>query len=603
MSKEEFWRSYNWRFNDFLYVPGFQHAPEPTNVDTILQNTTGTAITHEEIFGRVITQEELFELVGSISCTNWLLFFSKIATALSDKNRLGSEFQYNLARMVFPDDLIDKVGELTGGDFNGIPINIWQIITLAKIALLESELTAENSNELGENRELVAHCLLGINDYIGSRDFDSRYGETADDKYHELLEALIRQISCQISEAPKNVLSRYYEILLKLPSSPQSNLMTNHVVIKDLFEDLFHFPLELYFYLSFGVYSQYLIAWKDGTPPNNENVLIDKNTYFSKTKVPKEQYESFLESITISKQEYISEHRKKYAESFGMLNDFNIIRNKPLIALNKNKSLTVNTPWLYQKLGEGLFWMISDRLGRGANENFREFFGQLYHLYFTNIIKRIFPDSLLQPRAFYDVSYGDEKRSSDAIVYYPGKLVLFEAKWPTVRMDQTAIPGDLEAYNFDVDNIIIHAARQLDRNINDLISGELNLEGVDITGINEFYPIIVTARPFPMGLLLTSYILDKVKDSGLLSLPNIKRLEIISIEELEVLEPIITKGKTFPEIINRKHGSIYSDLPLLWHIYKNEIEGTTVPNNEYIDELFAELTENIRRDLFKDSTE
>ena len=64
---------------------------------------------------------------------------------------------------------------------------------------------------------------------------------------------------------------------------------------------------------------------------------------------------------------------------------------------------------------------------------------------------------------------------------------------------------------------------------------------------------------------------------------------------------MIIKGKTFPEIMDRKHGSMYSDLPLLWHIYKNEIEGTTVPKNEYIDELFRELTENIRSGLFKDA--
>lgn len=603
MNKEEFWRLYNWRFNDFIFVPGSRHAPEPGNVETILQNTTGTAVTHEEIFGSAITSEELFELVRSKSCTNWLLFFSKIASALSDKNRLGREFQYNLAKMVFPDNLIDKVAKLTGGDFNGIPINIWQITTLTKIALLESELTVETSNELGENRDIVAKCLLGVNDYIGSRSFDARYKESADDKYHPLLEALIRQISSQISESPKNVLSRYFELLLKLPSSSQSASLTNHVVIKDLFEDLFHFPLELYFRLGFSVYAQYILAWKDGKPPDNNSVLIDRNTFFSGTRVPKEQCESFLESITISKNEYITEHQKKYSDSFGMLNDFNILRNKPLISLNKNKSLTVNTQWLYQKLSEGIFWMISDRLGRGTNDNFREFFGQLYHLYFTNIIKRIFPDNLLQPRSFYDVPYGDGKRSSDAIVYYPDKLVFFEAKWPTVRMDQTAIPGDLEAFNFDVDNIIIHAARQLDRNINDYMSGDLKLGGVDNAEINSFYPIIVTARPFPIGLLLTPYILDRVKNSGLLSLPRIKRLEIISIEELEVLEPIMNRGKTFPEIMDRKHGSIYSDLPLLWHIYKNEIEGTTVPKNEYLDALFTELTENIRSGLFQDSSE
>ena len=60
--------------------------------------------------------------------------------------------------------------------------------------------------------------------------------------------------------------------------------------------------------------------------------------------------------------------------------------------------------------------------------------------------------------------------SSDAIVYYPNKLVFFEAKWPTLKMEETMIPGSLESFNKDLDDIIVHAAKQLDRNINDFIN-------------------------------------------------------------------------------------------------------------------------------------
>lgn len=348
------------------------------------------------------------------------------------------------------------------------------------------------------------------------------------------------------------------------------------------------------------MFTQYATAWKDNKAPSSKKVIIDRNTYFKKTKIPEDKYNRFLDYITISKDEFVSKHRGKYSKDFGPLNDFNILRNKPLIAINKNQSVSINFQWLYEILGEGVFWIINDLLGKGNNESFRTFFGELYQIYFSNIFQRIYPTDGLQKRAFYDVLYDNGKRSSDAILYYPGTLVLFEAKWPTLRMDQTMIPGDLEAFNYDCDNIIVHAAKQLDRNINDFKTGRLPLEGIDPSDIHTFYPIIVTARPFPVGLLLTQYILDRVKQAGFLcSSKNIRTLEIITIEELEYLEPLIKSGKTFPDILNRKQASsYYAELPMKWHIYKNEITDSIIPHNEYIEALFTELSDNIRKELF-----
>lgn len=249
MSKERFWQSYQWNFNNFLFIPTARKISKNRSVlKKVLQDTMGTSITHEAVFGNAISAEDLFKLVRSISCTNWLLFLSKISAFFSNKNKYTPELQTNLAKMIFPDELIGKIEELTKGDYNGISLNIWQIATLAKMALLESELQTEDPNELINNREIIAKCLLGINDYISYVDFNSRFSKS-DEIYYPLLESLIRVYSFQLSENPKNVLSRYYDLFIKLPSTPQAASIKNHIIIKDLFESLLKFPLDLFSYL------------------------------------------------------------------------------------------------------------------------------------------------------------------------------------------------------------------------------------------------------------------------------------------------------------------------------------------------------------------
>jgi len=270
-----------------------------------------------------------------------------------------------------------------------------------------------------------------------------------------------------------------------------------------------------------------------------------------------------------------------------------MFRTNPLLALNENQYVTVNVQWLYEKLGEGIFWMISDLLPN--NKDFRTFFGELYHLYFTNIFRRIFPTTLFQSRLFCDSRHNGE-RASDAIVYYPNQLVFFEAKWPTLRMEETMITGSLKSFDKDTDDIIIHAASQLNQNINNFMTGTLSLEGVDRSQIKSFYPVIVTARYFPRGPLLTSYLLDRIRSKGLLCSPLIRRLEIITIEELEYLEPLVIAGRTFPEIIDGKQFSQYHEYPMIWHIYK--INGSKLPLNNYLDSLFKELTHKFSANLF-----
>ena len=596
MSADNLLNKYHWTFAGQLFIPYVQpYQKEEGIISRTLRETTAAGITHEEIFGTIISLEELINLVREIPYIDWLLFLSKISTALLREDKYDTKLQLHMSNMVFSDETLHTIITSIKEEENHIPFNIWQVCALAKIVLLESYNDVEDIIDPNRKKHVLSKSLLGINDYLSFEDFESRTSKSIDEtKRISLIESLLRLYTFQFVEFPKHLIPRYHEIFFNIPLSPEALSLPNHMNLKDEFQSLMHFPLDLFYVLIFGLYANYLIAWKDNKPPDNDKVIINRDIFFSKTKIPQKESDKFLDFISVSQNDYQIHYKKTYGDSMGKLNDFNILRQRPLIALNNSQFVSINSQWLYERIGEGVFWDINDALE--DSNNFRTFFGELYHLYFSNIFKRMFPSSFLQERVFFNIPY-DGNNSSDAIVYYPGKLLLFEAKWPTLRMNQTMIPGNIESFNEDIDNIIVHSAKQLERNIKDLLNGTLKLTGIDPSDIETFYPIIVTARPMPIGPLLTNYILERVNDHGFLATTSkVKRLEIISIGELEYLEPLVISGKTIHDIIDSKQNSEYYEHPLIWYLSKSEDKG--LPINEYLSTLFEKQTTQYQNVLF-----
>ncbi len=227
MASEKFWQKYKWTFNGALIMPAIESRTKKRKILTpALRESVAAAITHEEVFGSVITSEELIKLIRTIPCSDWLLFLSKISAALSRKDKYSSKLQLNLSQMVFPPEILAKINVLSESGDKRIPFNSWQISTLAKIALLECEQESAESIEYieyNEKRDIISKCLLGINDYISYDDFATRFSDERNSrKVESLLQSLIRVYTFQFIENPKHILSRYYDLFLRLPLTPEA---------------------------------------------------------------------------------------------------------------------------------------------------------------------------------------------------------------------------------------------------------------------------------------------------------------------------------------------------------------------------------------------
>ena len=59
--------------------------------------------------------------------------------------------------------------------------------------------------------------------------------------------------------------------------------------------------------------------------------------------------------------------------------------------------------------------------------------------------------------------------------------------------------------------------------------------------------MIITASPSPIALYTHKEVLDTVSSSGLLKEPDVAPLEILSLEDLEFIEPVVASGATFEQ--------------------------------------------------------
>lgn len=593
-----------WRFNGRFFIPNDMRVRTRREITQALINETiGVVVTHEDVFGERMAADRLQDLISTISYSSWCLLLSRIAAILASRGKHNMETQIQLAQMIFDQETLERIDSINESS-NKITFTDWQIANLVKIALLKSSQNPITSDELSANKEPIGLCLLGINDYFGSRSLTDTYSRVKDTEVNPLYEALIRTYCSQTGENSRHILARYYDLYFKLPYTPEGMAIRPFVDIQREFQAITGVSLEAYMAIGFGFYAKYATAGLPGkqgaeghTSLEADDFLIDRRSFFEKMEIPANQKDLILQDFCVNATDFRTEHRKKYQDTSGLLYDFTIFKQRPLVALNEYKLSPVVIDWLYEKLGEGCFWRINDGIEEPEKRSeFRRFFGPLYQLYIQRVFERLYPDSDFVQRVTYDQEENGQ-RSSDVILSYPNQLVLFEAKWPNLRMDATMIPGSIEAFDKDLDDIITRAARQLDRNINNIIGGRLHLKNVEAEKITTSYPVVIVARPFPIGPALTPYILDKVAARNLLKQPYTKPLEIISCEELEFIEPLIAQGTTFPEILEGKWASPYHFYNMKWYLY-NIADKRKQARNEYINGLFNEFTDKSRNIMF-----
>lgn len=581
-----------WEYWGGLFLPN----AATQGLSTKLSRMAGVVITAEEIYGNKTSEAEVLQTIQQLGLRDWLLILSKIETILEIGGLYDLKTQVQLSRTLLPKSVCASViSRLQGNGERRFSFTEWQSLMLAKMALLSARTDTFADLREPPSQDAIARSLFGINELISGPIPADGYSE------EEVLEFLVRSASFSTRESPKHLLARYYVLLCELPNREKLRSSENYIDIQGEFQRCTGLAMMLFLATGFGLYAKYIGSSLKSGSLQTPNYVIRRKRIFSKAAVAPDDASKVLSLLSFSPSEFRKQHRRKYKDSVGSCFDFLFFRSRPLVRLTSARMVPVSLRFLYDRLTTGIYWYINDGLQNKERERFRRFFGEIFQLYVEELLERVFPQSKsLVQRLFCSWPYGrrGQKRASDGIVSYGNKLVLLEAKTGRVRMASTVATGKLTDFDQDIGLTVLKAAKQLHQRISDFKNGELSFPNVDKSQIVRFYPVVVTLVPLPVGLLLYHRIRSRVHAEGYLNTGDIAPLEIVSAEELEVLEYVLSKGYTLPDLLERKNSDPdFQDAPMEHFLYYS-ILNRRQAQNSYISTKFEEFMMSIRQFLF-----
>lgn len=385
----------------------------------------------------------------------------------------------------------------------------------------------------------------------------------------------------------------------KLPCEPELRALSDFLDLSSLFRDATGF--ELKDYIAFGLA---ILSWfRDqselrGTyDPIRES--MNPETFFSKTLIDPDVAEKLLASLTHTYESVWAAISARGGDPARFSYDFLPFMERPLYQVKDTVIVPAHLSFLKAKFTNGIYWTIHDHLREERRLQFTRFFGNIFEVYARRSIQRGIPDdpSLVKrvyPAFTYPTKQGDRK-TTDVVVIYGKSAIFIEATASRIRMERTALSGDLAAFEEDVNKIILASAKQLTDRIQDFRDGLYTFDGTTAKDVSTIYPVIVTIHSMPESTPVWNYIRNLLKNQALLQGNGVRPLQLIDIEELEMLETILPQGVSLLEILEQRAADPERRNIGLKNFLMAKYQDVT---NEYLRKEFMEIGAQAKSVLF-----
>ncbi|MBI2524446.1 MAG: hypothetical protein HYY95_25340 [Candidatus Rokubacteria bacterium] len=385
-------------------------------------------------------------------------------------------------------------------------------------------------------------------------------------------------------EEYRYVIPRYLELLWHLPEqlagSPQ------FVDIRRVFKTSTGLRLDTY--LRFGaalLASVHMIA-ADRQGPS----LLNLRTLRPPTHL-RRSWRRFMTTLMTCVSRYRRLHRALQSRSSLRHYNFLAAERYPLVRIGKRTAACLSLQLLERKFGPGLVHAIGDGLCSPESKRFRDFLGQLFEKYVTDLLSRAFPGLFV-----HSIRYGNNLEAGDGWLPYPPSAVLFEVKSSYLLLD-TRLSGDLAGFDQYFTSTILKAASQLDRAINDFRAGRFAVGGLCVDAIQRVYPVLVTLHYLPMEKFVGDLIEQELRARNLLQQPDVHPLTILPVKDLEKVEAL--GGGLLELVRDRLNDDAWSHAPFsnfIFHRHAGQPGG--FPNNGFLVGRYHELLAGAARQLF-----
>ena len=298
-------------------------------------------------------------------------------------------------------------------------------------------------------------------------------------------------------------------------------------------------------------------------------------------------------------------HRAETTHSLP--NEFRLWREYPLVKLSNNQIMCIDMGFLVDKLETGVFWIIRNHLedkAVGKGEEIISLRGTVFEDYAASIVERGVnaqkPSNMERYKIKPEYAQKVEAESTDIAVWGDDTLILLECKAPLLSAE-TKFSRDFDTFYKGIECSVLKGIRQLWTAIQFLCNRNKTqrrkVEGLDMSKLKNIYPVLVLPdRLFSlpgMNKFLHSEFQRLVKCNKLKKQLDIKRLTVLTIEDLEDLEPYLS-DRPFHSHLDTwlkefERDEYFSFSQYLWSLRESEAR-----DNSYVEKEFKRIVADMK---------
>jgi hypothetical protein len=205
---------------------------------------------------------------------------------------------------------------------------------------------------------------------------------------------------------------------------------------------------------------------------------------------------------------------------------------------------------LWQRFTSGLFWLVHDHqrdhTGDLARRKWTQAWGDVVEVVAEEGLTPLAPPLLGEGATIWDendlrTAYGKKGGTADLVIDFGEKLAVIEVVSAQLTIN-TRIDCTRDAFERDLEKLVIKKVRQIDGTARKLIANETKLTGVRVTHPRTIIPIVVAAFGFPHLPPVHARLQERLKDEHLLQNGPFADLCILDLRDLELLEGAAERG-------------------------------------------------------------
>lgn len=566
-----------------------------------------------DVTGTPLSYERLVELASSMRTETLLIAISIIniiTTNTPSQIGLIRQLHISLAQQFCEPKVARRIELLLQSGRGDAVAHQEQLLLAARLALLHGQPGPSEGTSL----EPIGEFLLGINDLFKYHQWDAPSEESTSQELtpQELMTRLASRRQAIISSGQlRYQLARYFDLLVtRSRKKCRKNCDLDAAFVRQT-------NISLEEYMACG--------------------LLYLEPFFGATSVRDLSEKNFLHRVRLLEEhvrdpqllEYCRRLFVQDTEAFRAIwsetgdqpierLSFVPFQRHPLVRLSNGSAIPIDQSFLLDKLSVGAYWLLHESFRATDTKNgvptFTRYIGDLFQDYVTDLLTRIYTNA--QPEIFFDeetilqsspqmqraIKRGRKPQCCDGILVSRNSLVLFEMTITSLPV-QTLIEADPSAFFNDVSRKFQHKMEQLAHTFDGLAQQMIELPGLNKDAITHVYPVLVLLQSFPQHLVSWDHLGTFGKAPGRYDFGNtgskvsVHAPQILTAEELEILEPLICNGSfSLPDLLAQKMSS-GATASMCMKNYLFPEKQVTEQSNQHMLELYEVAVHRLREIL------